>query len=70
MPIRLLPLGNQRLGDVLPQAVLEPSASPPTAPVIPLWLSLLSGISLWLNRLFLSLVAALVGFTLWQWWLG
>jgi len=70
MPIRLLPLGAQRLGDVLPQAVLEPTASAPAEPAIPLWFSLLISISLWLNRLFLSLVMALVGFTLWQWWQG
>lgn len=70
MPIRLLPLGAQHLGDVLPQAALEPAVSAPAEPAIPLWFSLLTGISLWLNRLFLSLVMALVGFTLWQWWQG
>ncbi|WP_140219112.1 hypothetical protein [Pseudomonas oryzihabitans] len=68
MPIRLLPLADQ--SGVLPQAMLDPSLATPTQPVVPLWLSLLSGISLWLNRLFLGLVMALVGFTLWQWWQG
>ncbi|KTT58540.1 hypothetical protein SB8_08020 [Pseudomonas oryzihabitans] len=70
MPIRLLPLADQRLPGVLPQAVPAPSLATPTPPAMPLWLSLLSGISLWLNRLFLGLVMALVGFTLWQWWQG
>ncbi|MDR6234036.1 MULTISPECIES: hypothetical protein [Pseudomonas] len=68
MPIRLLPLADQ--SGVLPQAMLDPSLATPTQPAVPLWLSLLSGISLWLNRLFLGLVMALVGFTLWQWWQG
>ncbi|KTT39887.1 hypothetical protein SB5_09770 [Pseudomonas oryzihabitans] len=69
MPIRLLPLADQRPRGILPQAVLAPSLATPQ-PAIPLWLSLLGGISLWLNRLFLGLVMALVGFTLWQWWQG
>ena len=70
MPIRLLPLGAPRLRAVLPQAVLESAVPAPAEPAIPLWFSLLTGISLWLNRLFLSLVMALAGFTLWQWWQG
>lgn len=70
MPIRLLALGSHRLADILSQAVLDQAESTTAKPTIPLWLSLLSGISLWLNRLFLGLVVALIGFTLWHWWQG
>lgn len=43
---------------------------PSSEPRAPLWLSLLKGVSLWLNRLFFGLVLALVGFTFWHWWQG
>lgn len=69
MPIRSIPLIAPRLPPVLQQDAMEqPGAA--AEPAVPFWLALLSGVSLWLNRLFLGLVLALVGFTFWHWWQG
>jgi len=68
MPTPSIPLVSPALPGVLSQeAVDQPGL---IAPAVPLWLRLLGGVSLWLNRLFLSLVLALVGFTFWHWWQG
>ena len=70
MPIPSLPLVAPALPVALPQdAVAQPDPRA-VEPAAPFWLRLLSGVSLWLNRLFLSLVMALIGFTLWHWWQG
>ncbi|GAC1035358.1 hypothetical protein thsps117_01150 [Pseudomonas sp. No.117] len=69
MPIRSIPLIAPPLPPVLQQDAIEPPGAA-AEPAIPFWLALLSGVSLWLNRLFLGLVLALVGFTLWHWWQG
>ncbi|MDT3722387.1 hypothetical protein [Pseudomonas oryzihabitans] len=54
----------------LPCDATRARSAPTTEPVPPLWLSLLNGVSLWLNQLFLGLVLTLVGFTFWHWWQG
>lgn len=70
MPIPSLPLVVSALpGTLSPETVDQPCLVA-TEPVVPFWLRLLSGVSLWLNRLFLGLVMALVGFTFWHWWQG
>lgn len=70
MPIPSLPL----VAPTLPGARSQDATAQPgplaVEPAAPFWLRLLSGVSLWLNRLFLSLVMALIGFTLWHWWQG
>ncbi|ALZ82971.1 MULTISPECIES: hypothetical protein [Pseudomonas] len=70
MPIRSIPLIATPLPDVLPQEASGQPAIAPSEPGTPLWFTLLSSASLWLNRLFLGLVMALIGFTLWHWWQG
>lgn len=69
MPIPSLPLVAPALPGALPQDAAQPDPRA-VEPAAPFWLRLLSGVSLWLNRLFLSLVMALIGFTLWHWWQG
>ncbi len=69
MPNRSITCMNQPL-PVLPHAGTQVRKTPTTEPAPPLWLSLLEGVSRWLNRLFLGLVLALVGFTFWHWWQG
>ncbi|AXA64912.1 hypothetical protein CE139_03520 [Pseudomonas oryzihabitans] len=70
MPIPSIPLVAPTLPGARSQDIVAqpgPLAAEPTAPF---WLRLLNGVSLWLNRLFLGLVMALIGFTLWHWWQG
>ena len=70
MPIPSLPLVAPALPGALPQHAAAQPGPRAVKPAVPFWLRLLSGVSLWLNRLFLSLVMALIGFTLWHWWQG
>ncbi len=70
MPIPSLPLVTPTLPGVLSQDAVEQPGPLAVEPAVPFWFRLLSGVSLWLNRLFLSLVMALIGFTLWHWWQG
>ncbi|MBA1260156.1 MULTISPECIES: hypothetical protein [Pseudomonadaceae] len=70
MPIPSLPLVAPALPGALPQDAAAQPDPRAVEPAAPFWLRLLSGVSLWLNRLFLSLVMALIGFTLWHWWQG
>lgn len=70
MPIPSLPLVAPALPGALPQHAAAQPGPRAVEPAVPFWLRLLSGVSLWLNRLFLSLVMALIGFTLWHWWQG
>jgi len=69
MPNRLISCMSQPL-PALPRDATQVRTDPTSVPTPPLWLSLLNGVSLWLNRLFLGLVLALVGFTFWHWWQG
>lgn len=70
MPIPSLPLVAPALPGALPQDAVDQPGPLAVEPAAPFWLRFLSGVSLWLNRLFLSLVMALIGFTLWHWWQG
>lgn len=70
MPIPSIPLVASTLPGALSQEATAQPGPLTVEPTAPFWLRLLSGVSLWLNRLFLSLVMALIGFTLWHWWQG
>lgn len=70
MPIPSIPLIAPALSGALPQPAIDQPGPRAAEPTVPLWFRVLSGVSLWLNRLFLGLVLALVGFTLWHWWQG
>ncbi|WP_338545700.1 hypothetical protein V6W80_01555 [Pseudomonas benzopyrenica] len=70
MPIPSIPLIAPALSGALPQPAIDQPGPRTAEPTVPLWFRVLSGVSLWLNRLFLGLVLALVGFTLWHWWQG
>jgi len=70
MPNRSMLYMSQTLPATAPCGTTESPKVSPVEPVPPLWLSLLTGVSRWLNRVFLGLVLALVGFTLWNWWQG
>lgn len=70
MPTPSISLVATALPGALPQEAVAQPGQLLSEPPVPLWLRLLSGVSLWLNRLFLGLVLALVGFTFWHWWQG
>ncbi|WP_158890630.1 MULTISPECIES: hypothetical protein [unclassified Pseudomonas] len=70
MPIPSIPLVAPTLPGVLAQEAVAQPGPLAAEPAVPFWLRLLNGVSLWLNRLFLGLVMALIGFTLWHWWQG